>query len=130
MKAFALIEMEGGAPKIDPTATPYHGHVICDRIGSTGWGAYLISGTGPQLLAIDALPGVVGIMAVTESEGVKWGELDGVPLAAVRTKLNIWLMSRDQPTIPNDWTARQVVKAIFKRANTHFDLDKFDIADV
>jgi hypothetical protein len=89
MKAFALIRMAGGAPKIDREAYPYHGFAFCDRIG--GWGAYLISGTSAEFQAIDGLGHVVGICAVTEGVDVKWAELDGVIGSAVREKIKGWL---------------------------------------
>lgn len=121
MKAFALARMAGGQPDIDPTVTPYHGYVLCDRIGNTGWGAYLFSGTGPQLVALDAHPQVVGIAAVTQ--------LDDQVGSAVRTKINSWLSNRGQPTIPAGWSNRRVVREIYKRANARFDLNNFDVAE-
>lgn len=127
MKAFAIIRMSGGQPEIDPVATPYHGYVLCDQVA--GWGAYLVSGTPAQLSAIDQLAHVYGICAVTESGDVKWAELDGVCSEAVRTRLNTWLANRGYPTIPAGWTYRQIVRAVYQRVNTHFDLDRFDVAD-
>lgn len=124
-KAFALIHMVGGAPDIDASETPYFGYVLCDRILSTQWGAYLISGTNAQLLAIDALPSVVGIVAVTQSGDVYWAELNDTIAGAARTKINNWLIARGQPTIPAGWTNRQVVQAIYQRANAHWDMNSF-----
>lgn len=125
MKAFAIIRMTDGTPDI---GLPYHGHVFCDRVGQ--WGAYLISGTGAQLQAINGLSHVYGIVDVTEGGNVRWAELDGVCAAAVRNRLNTWLTSRGYPTIPAHWTYRQIVMAIYKRLNAHFDLAQFDVADV
>lgn len=128
MKAFALVRMIDGQPDIDRVVTPYHGFVLCDKIGNTGWGAYLFSGTGPELTALDNLPQVVGIVAVTQNE-VKWGELDNPVASAVRTKINTWLSNRGQPTIPEGWSNRRVVREIYQRANARFDLNNFDVTD-
>lgn len=125
MKAFAIVPMTDGDPDI---ALPYHGHVFCDRFA--GRGAYLISGTGAQLTAIDALPGVIGIVAVTESGDVRWPELDGIIGEAVRAKVNTWLSGHGWPTIPAGWRYRQVVVAVYRRFNDRFDLSFFDIIDV
>lgn len=130
MKAFVLIRMRGGRPDIDFEQTPIPGYVLADQIRNTGWGAYLVSGTGVQLLALDALPQVVGIVAVTEDGNVKWGELENPVDANVRQKLNTWLSSQSHPTIPDGWSNRRVVREIYERANAHFDLDQFDIAEV
>jgi hypothetical protein len=102
MKAFAIIRMQGGQPEIDPEATPFHGYVLCDQLSQ--WGAYLVSGTPQQLQAINQLSHVYGICAVTESGDVRWAELDDIPVAAIRNKLNNWLQNHNQPTIPEDWT--------------------------
>jgi hypothetical protein len=119
--------MVGGAPDVDASATPYKGYVLCDQVG--GYGAYLFSGTGAQLTALNALPQVVGIVAVTENGGVKWAELDGTIAPAVRTKLNTWLTNRGYPTIPAGWSYRQVINAVYQRVNGRFSLDAFDVAD-
>lgn len=128
MKAFAIIRMQGGQPEINPEETPYHGYVLCDQLGQ--WGAYLISGTPAQLRAIDKLSHVYGICAVTESGDVRWRELDDAMTDKIRNRLNTWLENRGQQTIPEGWSNRRVVRAIFRRFNAHFDLDRFDVADV
>ena len=126
MKAFMLCRMSGGQPDIDTEATPYYGYVLCDQIAN--FGAYLFSGTGQQLLALDALPQVLGIVAVTENDEVRWGELDGAAEDAVRDKLNTFLANHDKPQIPEDWTYRQIVKKIYGYFNSHFDMSSFDVA--
>jgi len=127
MKMFCLVKMKGGEPDVNSAVTPYYGYVHAADVA--GWGAYLFSGTTAQLTAINALPNVYGICAVTESGNVKWAELDGVISSAVRTKINNWLTARGYPTIPAGWTYRQVVNAIFKRLNDRFDLTAFDVMD-
>jgi len=129
MKAFAICKMVGGYPEIDQNVTPYKGHVLAAQLNEN-WGCYLISGTGHQLLAIDALPGVYGICAVTENENVKWGELDEIMDPDKRTRINTWLANNDYPTIPAGWTSKQVVMAIYKRMNANFDLYASDIIDI
>ncbi len=128
MKAFAIIRMSGGQPEINPETHPYHGYVLCEQIGN--WGAYLICGTGAQLQAIDQLPHVYGICAVTEDGDVKWGELDDIPLAAARDKLNTWLSDHSYPTIPADWTARRIVEEVYTRFSPYFDIDRFDVCEM
>lgn len=128
-KMFCLINMNGGSdPQLDRSITPYHGS---NHIGNINrqWGAYLVSGTGPELVAIDALPQVVGIVAITEGGSVKWAELDGVIAAGVRTKLNNWLTARGYPNIPASWTNRRAIREVFQRLNPLFDFDLFDIEE-
>jgi hypothetical protein len=126
-KLFCIVPIVGGAPDVDPSVTPYKGYVLCDQVG--GFGAYLFSGTGAQLTALNALPQVVGIVAVTENGGTKWAELDGTIAPAVRTKLNTWLTNRGYPNIPAGWSYRQVINAVYQRVNDRFSLDNFDVAD-
>jgi len=126
-KLFAIVPIDGAFPAIDRSVTPYNGYILADQVGN--YGAYLFSGTGAQLIALNALPNVVGIVAVTQNGDVRWAELDGTITPAVRTKLNTWLTNRGYPSIPAGWTNRQVVDAVFKRINPNFDLDNFDIAE-
>lgn len=128
MWALGLIQTDGGGlPKIDTSATPYCGHIFIGEVA--GWGAYLISGTGPQLTAINALPQAVGICVMTQDENVKWMELDSVIVLAIRQKLNTWLSAHNYSTIPAGWTNKQVVLAIFRKLNDRFDLDKEWVKD-
>lgn len=134
MKAFALIRMSSGQPDL-PQALRDSGetfnYVLCDRIPTTNWGAYLCAARGAVIQALDAdYNGFVGIVAVTEAGGIRWGELDNPCAGQVRTRLNAWLEQRNQPTIPEAWTNRRVVRAIYRRANAHFDLAQIDILDV
>lgn len=128
MKAFAIIPMVGGRPDLDPDVVSWHGYTLCAHIGHN-WGCYLFSGTAAQLQAINALPHVYGICAVTESGAIRWAELDNPISPAVRTRLNTWLENRDYPTIPAGWTYRQVILAVYRRVNEWFDLDSVDVAD-
>lgn len=127
--AFALVQMEGGYPKIDQQATPYLAHHHVGHVKN--WGAYLITGTGQQLLAIDALPQVIGICAVTriDDQNDKWPELNEVINATKRTKINNWLSARGYPTIPAAWTNRQVILGIYKRLNGNFEIESDYVID-
>lgn len=129
MWALGLIKTDGGGiPKIDTQVAPYHGHIFIGQVA--GWGAYLISGTGPQLTAINALPEAVGIAVMTQTaDGVKWAELDSTVTLAVRTKINNYLTSQGLATIPAGWTNRKVVKTIFKRINPNFFIEKEWVLD-
>ena len=129
MKLFALIQMQGGEPQLSRETTPYPGHVHVPATILGAWGAYMVSGTGAQLTAINALPQVVGIVAVTESGSVRWAELDGVIAAGVRTKLNNWLTARGYPNILSGWTYRRVIREVFQRLNDKFEFDSFDVAE-
>lgn len=126
---FAIARMVGGQPDIDQEATPIKGYVLCDQVAN--FGAYLFSGTGAQLSALDALPQVVGICAVTENGNVKWAELDGVVAAGVRTKLNTWITNNRHawPLIPAGTAYRQILQVLYKRFNGKFDLSVIDVAD-
>jgi hypothetical protein len=128
MKAFAIIRMSGGSPDIEEL--PIHGYVLAFHTPNYNWGGYLLSGTGPQLNALNSLPQVFGIVAVTEDGDVRWAELEGACPAAVRDRLNTWLTNRGYPNIPSGWTYRRVIREIFQRVNEHFDLDAIDVADV
>ena len=129
---FAISRMAGGQPDIDLTATPVHGWVLSGRIAN--YGAYLFSGTNAQLLALNALPQVVGIVGVTIStneDGVvlHWAELDNVINAAVRTKLNNWLTNNGYPTIPADWTNKQVIRAVWRHLRPDWDWNQDWVKD-
>lgn len=131
MKAFCLMRMVDGQPDLPAQAQGRVNYVLCDRIGSTNWGAYLCAATGPDLQDLDTLwAGFVGIVAVTEDGDVRWGELDNPCDDTARAKINNWLTVHNYPTIPDGWTNRQVVREIYRRANAHFNLSSFDIMDV
>ena len=127
-KLLCIVNMNGSDPDLDRTVTPYIGHVHIGNLNHN-FGAYMVSGTGPQLVAVNALPQVVGIVAVTESGSVRWAELDGVIAAGVRTKLNNWLTARGYPNIPSGWTYRRVIREVFQRLNDKFEFDSFDVAE-
>ncbi len=127
MHGFAICKMAGGLPDIDFEATPVHGYTLGGVVGN--FGAYLFSGTAAQLAALNALPQVVVICALTTAGDVRWAELDGKIAEAIRTRLNTWLTTRGYPTIPADCSNRQVVEAIYKRMNDKFDLGGIDVAD-
>ena len=125
MKLFCIVGMRGGDPNINQL--PHCGYTHAASVGN--WGTYLFSGTAEQLTAINALPNVFGIVAVTQSGAVRWAELDGTISAAVRSRLNTWLTARSYPTIPAGWTYRRVILAIFNRLNDKFDLNSFDVME-
>ena len=125
------MRMVDGQADLPPAAQGLVNYVLCDRIPTTNWGAYLCAATGANLLLLDEQwDGFIGIVAVTEDGDVHWGELENPCAEAVRDKINTWLEAHNQPTIPEDWTNRQVVRAIYERANAHFDLSNFDVMDV
>src|SRR3990167_3098181 len=107
---FAICDMTGGLPNI-PASTPVHGWAHFDSLGQ--YGAYLFSGTAPQLAALNALPNVVGLAVMTgKADNEKdWLELDTVIAAGVRTKINNWLTARGYPTIPTSWANKKDVRA-------------------
>ena len=124
--------MTDGQPDLPAQAQGLVNYVLCDRIPGTNWSAYLVAATGAVLQALDTQwDGFIGIVAVSEGDDtVHWGELENPCADAVRTRLNTWLTQHNQPTIPPAWTNRQVVRAIYERANAHFDLAQFSIMDV
>ena len=127
---FCLIRMAGSDPELDRAVTPFHGVVKCGT-GDVNrqWAAYLVSGTGAELVAIDALPQVVGIVGVSKNGDVRWGELDGMIAPAKRTEISTWLAARGFPTIPAGWTYKQVVLAIYKRLSPDYKLDTTDVEE-
>ena len=131
MKCFALVRMNDGQPDLPPAAQGRVNWTLCDRIGTTGWGAYLVAATGPDLKALDEQwNGFIGIVAVTESGDVHWGELENPCADAVRARLNTWLVAHGYRTIPEQRTNRQVVRENYERANERFDFRAIDIMDV
>lgn len=134
MKAFALVRMENGQPDLPPALVESgeaFNYVLCDRIGGTGWGAYLCAARATVLQTLDEqYAGFIGIVGVTEGGEVHWGELESLCSDAVRDRLNAWLEARDLPAIPLGWSNAQVVREIYERANAHFDLAHFDIVDL
>jgi hypothetical protein len=128
MKFFCLTRVAGGVPDIGQLGTDYTGHVQVDSVGS--WGAYLISGSGAQLTAINALPQVIGICQVTEN-GVRWGELDSVVSTTVMNKLNAW-KTANRPTWPAvtaGMTYRTIINFLFNKFNVKFNLNAIDISE-
>jgi hypothetical protein len=123
-RMYALAQMDNGFPKVNAVATPYYGYQHLVTIGATGWGLYQFSGTGAQLLAINALPEVVGLCGRTDSGAVVWSEGNDAIEDGVRTKLNNWLSARGLPTIPAGTTKKQVVLAIARRVLSDFDWEK------
>ena len=133
-KAFLLIRALNGQPDI-PAAILAAGpinYVLCDIKGTTPpLGAYLMSATGAQLIALDALPYCLGIVAVTENGGIRWGELVGETAQEVIDRLNTWLTVNDfDVQIPDGWTYDRLVRRVFEFFNDRFDLRNFDIMDV
>ena len=126
-KMFAICRMAGGQPDLDLEVTPVHGWALADQLGQ--YGAYLFSGTGQQLLAVNALPQCLGIVGVTSSGDVRWPELDGALPENIRTKLNIWADSMGLPNVPDGWDYRRTVKEVFKRFNDKFDINSIDISE-
>jgi len=130
-KAFALLRMTNGRPDLPPAAQGRVNWTLCDRIPDTGWGAYLVAATGPDLKALDEQwSGFIGIVAVTDAGDVRWGGLENPCADVVRARLNTWLANHGYRTIPEQWTNRQVVREIYERANDRFDFRGIDIMDV
>lgn len=135
---FAICTMEGGQPKIDTTITPVHGWVLSGQLGQ--YGAYLFSGKVAQLGALDALPNVLGIVAVTikdvidpntgvMTKDVRWIELDDSLPADVRTKLNTWLTNHDKPTIPSGWTNKRAIRVLFRHLRPDWEWEQDWVKD-
>lgn len=128
-KLFAVVNMQGGAPDTGALAAgrDYKGFVHCSTFGQ--FGLYLFAGTGAQLAALDALPSVIGLVAMTQSGDVRWGELDGVITPAKRTRMNTWLTARGFPTIAAGMSYREVVMALVRRNFPDFDLNQNDVEE-
>ncbi len=105
-KAFAICRMVGGVP--DFSNLPCKGNVLCAKTPDRAWGIYIISGTLAQINAINALPQVTGLCAISAPDFDHWAELDGTINPTVRTQLNTWLTKYSLPNIPVNWIYRQV----------------------
>lgn len=131
MHAYTIIEISGGAPNVNFLNTPINGYVLA--AGPFGnYGLYLVSGTGAQLTALNALSNVWGLVAMDDSGDVRWSQLDNVIAAGVRTKLNQFASARGWPNVPAGWTYRQVLTWLvnkFKRDNDDWDLNKTWVSD-
>jgi len=131
VKAFTLIRMNDGRPDLPPAAQGRVNWTLCDRIGGTGWGAYLVAATKAVLQGLEEQwDGFIGIVAVTEDGDVHWGELENPCADVVRARLNAYLTNHGYRTIPDGWSNRQVVREIYERANDRFDFRAIDIMDM
>ncbi len=126
-KMLTLIQQIGGSPQLDPVVTPYRGYSLGGQAGN--WGLYVLSGTGPQLTAINALAQVIGLVTVTGTGVLRWPELDSVVTTTIRTRVNTWVAARGWPTIPAGWTYRQIVQAILQRMGFDDSLRIWDVID-
>ncbi len=129
IKAFVLMRMIGGQPNIDFKETPIHGraHIPTNLPGD--WGAFLVSGSGAQLLDLQDLSNVIGIVAVTEDENTHWGELDGLVDSGIMIKLNNWIGNNHPswPRVKAVHTYRKIIKELFSRLNINFKLSTIDV---
>ena len=129
MKAFALIQMNGGLPNLNDgdESLPYCGHVLCAQIGN--WGAYMITRTGTQLAAIRdlGLNRVVPICVFTEDGPTYRPELDENLTPAAVDYLNNWVDNEhpDWPRANTGHTYGQVVEFLFQKFHPNFDMRSF-----
>jgi len=108
---YAISRMQNGQPK-DVTFEIVHGWVLIGEFDV--YGAYLFSGTASQLIAVNALPSVVGICRATVGDTVL-PELNDTITPSVRTKINNYLTSIGKDyQIPAGATNAQVIKRIYK----------------
>jgi len=115
---FAFSRMTGGVPK-DVTTDLVHGWVLIGQFDV--YGAYLFSGSAAQLIAVDALPSVVGICKVSVGD-TKWPELNDTIDLTVRTKINNYLTSIGKDyQVPADATNATVIKKTYKYFRGSFD---------
>lgn len=126
MKALAICkETQSGPQKGSPDlSVPYHGFVFVGNLPGA-YAAYIITGTGAQLTAINADPNCVAGVLITES-GARWPEMDQPVPAGMRTRINTYLTAQGRPTIGAGVTLKQVAQ----QAAAHFDgLGNFDVDD-
>lgn len=118
-------EIQSGASKGAPdVGTGYSGFVHIGNLPGA-YAAYVITGTGAQLLAIQGHANFLVGVQVTEA-GVRWSELNATLPAGVRTTINNWRQANGQSNISVGTTWLQV----FKFAANHFDLSgNFDVFD-
>jgi len=127
-KAFCVSAVSNGVP--DFSGLPCSGNVLLAITPNRAWGLYIVTGTGGQLTAINALPTVYALCLVTAG-GSHWPELEDVISAGVRTRFNQWLTNRGYPTIPAGWTYRQTITAVCVRLNpNHRNIEDNDVLEL
>jgi hypothetical protein len=126
-KAFLITTMTNGTPNF--SGLPHFGSVLCARSPNDQFGIYIVTGTSAQLLAINALPQVFAICAVTSASNSRWPELKDVIPVARRTRINEWLTARGYPNIPAGWTYRQVIEAVCRRLNDRYEIETADVLE-
>jgi hypothetical protein len=116
MRAYAIILMQAGQPAADMSAVSF-----CLGAHHGDYGMYLVAGTGA---ALTALAGQANVWRICT-----WAELDNSIGAARRTAINNWLSARGWPNIPAGMTYRQVVAAVYRRANPAWDEGRHQLRD-
>ena len=128
MMAKALVickEIQSGASKGAPDiGTGYSGFVYVGNLPGA-YAAYVITGTGAQLLAIQGHANFLVGVQVTEGAD-RWAELRATLPAGVRAQINNWRSNNGQGPVPAGTTWLQVIRF----AANHFDLaGNFDVFD-
>lgn len=122
MRAYALLRMTNGLPFLDQDTHPLRGY--CLGASRRDWGMYMIAGTVAQLQAVNALPlsDFVGICTVIN--------MVEVVTLAVRANINTWADAEfpSLPTLPAGWTNEQVIRDLYRRANSHYEHMAFGLA--
>lgn len=111
-KAYCIAKIVNGIPAWEAAGIEFRAYALRCRKGN--WGIYAVSGSGAQLIAIDAHADVYGIST--------FGNVDNVMNATLRTNLNQFIIDKNiHPTwqIPDTWTARRV----FRKIVSYFNLD-------
>ena len=103
----------------------YQDGVVPKKIGGfsfignvKGWGAFLVYGTQAMLVELDGLPGVLGI--------ARKKDLLKIVSPVVRTKINTWLTNNSFPNFPATWTNKKLIRELFRRFFSDYELRKFD----
>jgi hypothetical protein len=113
-KAYCIAKIVNGQPAWVESELDFRAYAMRCRKGN--WGIYAVSGTGAQLVAIDAHPDVYGICT--------FNNIDEVMDSTLRANLNQFILDKgihDTWQIPEDWTARQVFRKIVEYFNLRCD---------
>jgi len=113
MRIYALARTTSGPPIVD---TEIKGFSLGAEAmsGATRFGLYILMGTREQMIAVDDDPDAVAMC--------QFWQLDNTVSAGKRTEIDAWADANfpSLPSVPIDWTYRQIVDELYSRANEHY----------
>lgn len=110
MRIYALAPMAGGVPSLGELEVKGY----CLGVASGGWGMYIFMGVRAQMIVLDDDPDIVALCL--------FSAVDDTVSAAKRAEIDAWADANfpSLPSVPVDWTYRQIVDELYSRANEHY----------